>query len=276
MIKKLNIAILLGTLCLIIIGGFFSISEIGTVTNQNSKMIAEDIEDAVGKVIKEQGKSYFNGECITEGHIILGQEEKGGTVKVYTIASVGWFGFENGIFTKISGSGSIPTVITFSKNAAAEYSLLEYREPMDGAGYPDSMKKMFPRNLHNKVFNAQDYYPDLAKQQEAQAAQYLKTIGSAAKVRADHVEKELVNIDVEASNKLFAEFTKFNSLLNNCPYWIGTKEQVEDGIRYVYETSQNKSTDGCDVITFKKTKEDGTVVEEISYKIVGNEPQQVQ
>lgn len=66
---------------------------------------------------------------------------------------------------------------------------------------------------------------------------------------------------------------KNDSFLNHCPYWIGTKERVENGVRLIYETSQSKSTDGYDVITFKETKSDGTVVEERSYKIVGDEPE---
>jgi len=42
---------------------------------------------------------------------------------------------------------------------------------------------------------------------------------------------------------------------------------VEDGIRYIYETLQSKTDDGYDLITFKKTKEDGTLIEERKYKL---------
>ncbi len=116
-------------------------------------------------------------------------------------------------------------------------------------------------------------YVDLIRQQEEQAVAYLTGIGKSAKVSAGNVEKKLVNINVEASNKLFAEFTKYDSFLSNCPYWIGTKEQIENGVRYIYETTQSKTSDGYDVIIFKKTREDGTVVQGYKYKIVGSEPQ---
>ncbi|MEG6615838.1 transcriptional regulator [Peptococcaceae bacterium 1198_IL3148] len=271
MINKHNIAIFLGVLLMMAAVSFFS--TVGTDSVVKGQFAINNIDNAVGEAIKDQGNGYADGECIAEGHIILDIEDKGEWVKVYTISSVGWFGFENGVFTKISGSGAIPTVITFSINKDGEYSLHEYKVPMDGAGYLESIKKMFPRKLHNSVLNAQDYYADLAKQQEAQATEYLKVIGRTAKVSADHVEKQLANINVEASNKLFAEFTKYDSLLNNCPYWLGTKEMVENGVRYIYETAQRKSEDGYDIITFKKSKEDGTVVEERCYKIVGNEIQ---
>ena len=61
----------------------------------------------------------------TEGHIILDIEEKAEEIKVYHRKLKP--GFENGIFTKISNSGAIPTVITYQRRG--EYSLKEYQEP---------------------------------------------------------------------------------------------------------------------------------------------------
>jgi hypothetical protein len=233
------------------------------------------IDDAVSRAIKGQSTSYASGETATEGHIILETEVKDGNTIVYTIASYGGFGFENGIFTKVSGSGAIPTVITFSQDENGEYSLLEYKEPLDGSGYLDSIKKLFPRHLHSRVLSVHDDYPALSKQQEAQAEEYLISIGRNSLVSAAHVDKKLADIDVQASNKLFSEFTKYNSFLNNCPYWLGTREKVENGVRYIYETSQSKTSDGYDLITFQKKKEDGTIIEEHKYKIVGSEPRLV-
>lgn len=230
----------------------------------------EVIEKAVSDAIKERFETK-RGEYVTEGHVILGIGEQDSTLKVYTIASVGGFNFENSIFTKTSGSGAIPTVMIFSINKSGIYSLIEYKEPMDGAGYVDSIKKMFPKKLHNRVLHADEEYSILARQQKSQAIEYLKTIGRDAKVSVEHVEKELLNINVEASNELFAK-GKTDDFINSCPYWIGTIEQIEDGVRYIYETSQGKTEDGYDIVTFKKTKEDGTLVEERKYIIDGSEP----
>ncbi|MFZ5643689.1 MAG: DUF4825 domain-containing protein [Bacillota bacterium] len=239
------------------------------------KGLTMSIDEAVSLTIKDENTKYGEGETTTEGHIILGTREDNGNVKAYTIASFGAFGFENGIFTKVSGSGAIPTVMIFSKNENGEYSLLEYKVPEDGAGYVDSIKKMFPKELWDKVLSA-DKYPELIRQQEEQAEKYLQSIGRNAKVSAAHVDKKLADIDVQASNKLFAEYTKFNAFLNSCPYWLGTRERVENGVRYIYETSQVKAGDGYDLIIFRKTKEDGTVVEEYKYKIVGSDPQLIE
>ncbi len=44
-------------------------------------------------------------------------------------------------------------------------------------------------------------------------------------------------------------------------------------IRSIYETSQSKSDYGYELIILRKIKEDGTVIEERKYKIVGSESQ---
>ena len=64
-----------------------------------------------------------------------------------------------------------------------------------------------------------------------------------------------------------------NPFLNDCPYWLGTREKVEEGVRYIYETAQSKTSDGYDLMIFQKKEEDGTVLEELKYKIAGNEPE---
>lgn len=230
------------------------------------------INEAVAYAIKEQGNSYRSGEVITEGYIILDTKEKDDRVIVYTIASVGIFGFENGIFTKVAGSGAIPTVITLVKDENSNYSIAEYKEPMDGAGHAESIKDMFPQDLWDSVFkDTQNTYTELEKQQEKQAKSYLKMIGRNAEVSAEHVKKDLIDIDVKASNKIFAEYTKYDVELNNFPFWIGTKELIQNGNRYIYETSQRKSEDGNDLVIFIKKGENDEVVFERIYKIIGSE-----
>ncbi|OEH87053.1 transcriptional regulator [Desulfuribacillus stibiiarsenatis] len=195
-----------------------------------------------------------------------------GDTVVYTIASFGTFGFENGIFTKISGTGSIPTVMIFSKPKDGNYVFEAYKEPMDGSYYVDSLKKLFPKRLHKQVLASQESYQEVIEQLEQQAKEYLQTIGREAIVQAKHVEKKLSTIHVEASNKIFAEHTKFDQFLNDCPYWIGTRERVENGIRYIYKTEQTLDTEGFDVIIFSKTDAHGNIIERREYKIVGPEP----
>lgn len=236
--------------------------------------INKDIEHAVSQAIISKGKDYLNGEVATEGHIILEIEEKDDVVKAYTISSFGYFGFENGIFTEISGSGAIPTVMTFSKKANSYYPLIEYKESIDGEDCIDSIKEMFPESLWDKVlFERDTSYYELSLSQEGQAKEYLKQIGKTAEVSSKYVEKQLPDINVSAENELFIYSGKNDSFINKCPYWLGTKEILENGVRVIYETSQTKSKDGYDLITFKETMADGAVIKERSYKIIGSEPE---
>lgn len=256
----------LGLMCMVILEGCSASS---TTSPQHT---LDELDNAVSLAIKGIGKSYYNGECLTEGHTVLEAEEKSGTVVAYTVASVGWFGFENGIFTKVSGSGAIPTVMTFSRNNRGEYSLICYKEPTDGMTSYDSKKKLFPMRLWDKVLNSDRYYPELARQQENQAGAYLANVGRTARISAAYVEKQLVEINVSASNKLFAELPLKDAFLNNCPHWRGTRERIVDGVRYIFETTQSKSADGYDLISFKKIKTDGSILEERKYKIEGSSP----
>ncbi|OSX54570.1 transcriptional regulator [Anoxybacillus ayderensis] len=230
---------------------------------------ATNVETAVSEAIKEHGKTYGKGEYITEGHVILDTEQKGNKVKAYTIASVGVFEFQDGIFTIVSGSGAIPTVMTFSIDEHGQYKLIAYEEPLDGEAYVESMKKMFPKTYHSKVLYADKYYDELAKQQERQAQEYLKNIGRHAKVSISYVEKQPLNISVQAMNH-FLHMLSSDPFLNECPDWLGTREVIEQGIRYVYETSQSKANDGRDVVTLRKMKEDGTVIDMRQYVIEEN------
>ncbi|MCR3922260.1 MAG: M56 family metallopeptidase, partial [Firmicutes bacterium] len=233
----------------------------------------QTIDEAISRAIKAQGSSYLAGEVLTEGHILLETEENDGIITAYTIASIGWFGFENNIFTITSGSGGIPTVITFSQNESGQLALFQYKKPQDGGGYLDSVKEMFPQRLWDRILHNNNHNDsaELSRQQEAQAQAYLRSIGRNERVQVAHVDKDLVNIDVQASNKLFSELTKFNPELNTFPNWLGTRETVVNGERFVYETIQEKTESGTDLVIFRKTK-DKVVVLEFQYEIVGSEP----
>lgn len=247
-----------------------------SLSNNNSldsnSNLPKDIEQAVSQAIKSQGKHYKSGETATEGHIILEKEEKDNVVKTYTISSFGYFSFQNGIFEETSGSGAIPAVITFSVDANGGYSLIDYREPKDGEEYSESIKELFPEKLWEKVFQANTSYLELAKSKEGQAREYLRQISRTAEVSSKYVEKKRPTINASAEDKLFAYLGKSDSFISKCPNWLGTKEKLENGVRFIYETSQSKSDDGYDLIIFKETKADGTVVEKRCYKIVNDEP----
>lgn len=237
------------------------------IDNESKK--PKSMEEAISSAIKSRATSYKTGEVATEGHVIFDIEDTDSTIKVYTLASIGNFGFENGIFTIISGSGIIPTLITLSKVESNKYEVLEYKEyeRTESSGYTGLVKEMF----QEISLNVQKYSTDFASRQVVQAEAYLKSIGNVSKISVSHIDKVLININVEASNKLL-EISNYNGY----PYWIGTIEKIEGGIRYIYETSQSKTSDGYDLIVFKKSDTTGNKIKEIKYKIVGSEPQLIE
>ncbi len=226
------------------------------------------IDEAVSQAVKAQSKAYAKGEIATEGHVILKVVESKGLITAYTVASCGWFSFENGIFTKVGGSGNIPTVIKFTKDDKGQYFLIEYIEPQDGARYTKSIKEMFPSELQDKLH---DDYPEIIQMQEQQAKAYLESIGRTDWV-SYRIKKNPLKIDTEASNKLFSELTKNDEFLNNCPSWIGTREVIEAGESFVYRTLQDKNEKGYDRVIFRKLNKADKVIEERIYTIKGQEP----
>ena len=227
----------------------------------------QTIESAISKAILEENEDgYLHGETQTEGHKTLKVEKSSNNqIKVYCIVSYGEFGFENSIFTKISGSGAIPTIITLSENEFGEYNLLNYEEPEDGALYFESVQNMFPKQLYPYVFVSDKYYDDLLGQQEEYAKKYLISIGREdSVVTGDYVDKTLateMGMDVSASNKLLSMFWDY-------PHWIGTTETIENNTRYVYRKDFDADRQ---IVTFTKTKEDGVIVEKYVIDTTGGD-----
>lgn len=240
-------------------------------------------------MIAEKASTYKDGEILTEGHVILGTSEKmtdaglavdkEGSVKnlkVYAIASAANFGFQDGIFTIVSGSGAIPTVMTFRLEPDNTYTLLEYQEPKVSFYPVRDVKEMFPPELQDKALITRQYSDELKKQQERQAAEYLKRIGKRGAATAYPKEKWPLDIEVDAINKIFFDKGNRDPIIDNCPYWAGTKEKLENGVRYIYKTSDYKAADGEYVVVLTKSKSDGTVVKQMKFNVKGSDVQQIE
>ena len=215
-------------------------------------------------ILNENSNGYAGRECVSEGHAVLETAEENGELLVYSIVSYGEFSFENGIFTVTSGSGAIPTVILLKKTPGGIYVLEEYREPMDGSGYMESLKEMFPGKLLAAAQNAHDHMPALDAQKEAYAARYLARIGREAEIMSGHVMKTLADMNVEASNALLDMYWDY-------PYWIGTEEKIENGERFVYEKKWTDKGGGDGTVSFIKSKFGGGVVEKVVIEIKNGE-----
>ena len=218
----------------------------------------EDEAHAMDKAISEYLISYnkdwyAQGECSGEGHVYLGVEEKDGKTFAYLLTTFGQYGFQDGNFVKISGSGVIPALIVLNENNEVE----SLRYPLDGSYYESSLKEMFPEEYINKM-NKDESRDELRKMEESYAKAYLESIGRDAKIGNygdfEHVLLVDAGVSVEVSNKVFEykELEKF-------PFWIGSQEFIEDGVRYVYEMDYNER---LGLISFVKYDyETGTIKE---------------
>ncbi len=201
------------------------------------KWKGDALDTAVSLAFLDDNKaSYRSGECSAEGHIILGYEEQSDYIKVYALTIFGEYGFENGNFVKVSGSGIIPVVFKFT-GSIDKLSFSDIVHPLDGSYYTQTIKEMFPSEYIDRALNPTDSDIQELKTQECMyAASYLKKIGRAAIIGDyrdfKHVLLSDVGVSVNISNSIAG-----NALFINYPMWLGTCEALENGVRYVYEKS---------------------------------------
>ena len=193
-----------------------------------------ELDEAVSLAIFYINSQYdYHDECITEGHIIYGVEEKSNEVIVYLTEELTGFSFKNGYFMARSGH-RIPAVFTFEKSGDG-YKLTDYRYAEDGERYPDSIKEMFPAQYEYRAFNpTKEDYASLRAQCKAYAENYLDDIGRDAEVcdysDVEHISLTDVGISVEVSNRLYETTLPYDMD-------IGSFEKIENGVRYVYRTA---------------------------------------
>lgn len=228
--------------------------------NFDSTQASADLDKAVSYAILAKNRgSYLAGECQGEGHCIMDSTTDGTSVIAYTLAMYGEYGFEDGNFVKVSGSGVIPTVIRFSRDGAGTYSMVNYQEPEDGEGYAASIRKMFPIGLQSQCLNISASRANKLQMQEQEyAAKYLKSIGRDAAIGNygdfDHPLLTSLGVSVEVSNMMCG-----NRELSHYPLWVGNLERIEDGIRYVYQVEYDQE---AHEIIYSKLKYDTKTIAE--------------
>lgn len=215
---------------------------------------AADETDRFGEIIFAQegdGSKFYPGECAGEGHVILKAENYDDKDVYYMLTTYGEYGFENGRLVKVSGTGVIPVRLTLAKDG----SVIEYRVPQDGSYYLPTLKEMFPPEYVKMDFSK--YYNSCIEQEERYARAYLASInrrdakvGYGTDAERDSLYR-LADMSVDASNDLLDLYAEY-------PYWIGTLELIEDGVRYVYEKSWDSRGGGNGTVTYHKYRYDNS------------------
>lgn len=210
-------------------------------------------------ILSDNESSYADGECCGEGHKILGYRLSGGRLKIYALTMFGYYGFQNDMFIKTSGSGVIPAVLTFEKDGDG-YRLREIEYPRDGAGYVKSIKRMFPLPYRAQALHFSDkQQEELSAQERLYAEAYLKSIGREAEVGEFRDLNVILltdcGVSVEVSNALSCD-----KRLGEYPFWIGTTEALENGVRFVRSLSLDEE---AGQIVYKTVEKDSGAVTEI-------------
>lgn len=211
-------------------------------------IVPAELDKAVGRAIIDNNTgNYLEGECNAEGHIVMDIEDYKTTVTAYTLTMYGEYGFLNNKFIKISGSGIIPAVMTFTVDKDNVYTLQSYEVPLDGSEYASSVKEMFPKDLYNRIIPSSDSDRTVLLAQERKYAKnYLESIGRTASIgEYSDLKMEIPDIPDETYNMIFDRYWEY-------PYWIGTQEKIEDGVRYVYETQWKDYGDNDSMVYLTK------------------------
>lgn len=200
-----------------------------------------ELNQAVGLAVLTYNRSRYTAEeCTGEGHIILDKKSEGSETVVYTLTMYGEYQFQDNSFIKEAGSGSIPAVMTFTYDEQEGYVLKNYEIPADGGYYIESIHELFPKELWDRcISQTEEDFADLTMQEQAYAKHYLQQIGREATIGdyGDYPHTLLTDagVSVEVSNMMCVS-AKFDEMWKY-PDWIGNRELLEDGVRYVYAMS---------------------------------------
>ena len=222
-------------------------------------------DDRISRIILEQNRGrYLEGECVGEGHVLLGTEQVDSTDIYYLVTTYGEYGFENGRFVKVAGTGAIPTRITIDRANNA----VEYRQPLDGGLYMSSLEEIFPKEYIEAATDKNgELYARCEVDEQQYAYEYLEKINRRdAGIGYDNGRDYLLDdMNTDASNKLLDLYYEY-------PYWIGTLEKIEDGVRYVYKKSWTGEGGGDGVVTYEKYRFDNNqIAERAVIKVTGGE-----
>lgn len=212
------------------------------------KETSSDFFDEVvaSAILEHNMDSSLQEECSAEGHIILEQTEEDGIATIYALTVYGGYAFHNvDYFVKSTGTGVIPVVMKFDLRLNSHTPLISMEYPVDGSGYLTSIKEMFPEHLQDRALNIQkDDHDTLTVMEQEYARKYLAELGRDALIGdyADFEHQLLTDLGIspEVSNKL-SEYEK-ELELGSYPYWHGSKEKIEDGIRYMYSVFYEEET----------------------------------
>lgn len=167
----------------------------------------------IDAILTANADEYKESDFAAEAHTVLKTVERDRTTTVYAMALYMKFGYSGSGFFENGGS-HMPVAITFEKNSAGEYELIEYWRPQDGSGYASSIREKFPSDINADALDTQKYVVAHIQSCYQQAIEYGK-----------------VNVDVEIA-KLIDMITSSPAQMSNPQAYI--KEHVAEYRELIY------------------------------------------
>lgn len=231
-----------------------------------------NLEDSITTAINTHYKGQlYSGEFAASGHITLSTEVEGSSTNVTVYMSYYEFQFENGIFEKCSDVTG-PAKLSFSKDSLGNYSLTEFLEPVKkGNKYNIALQTMFSDDDITKINNIETDESQMQvinDQIISSVKDYLTYIGrSESKIALDYQEKNYPPLDTK--NAIL--FDVLYKAYQEYPYYAGSIERVQDGVRYEYKTDYEKQGTS-DIFTYTKTNvAEQKVEEKVKLELNGSE-----
>ncbi len=107
-------------------------------------------------ILSENANQYHKSNFAAESHVTLKTVENGNMTTVYTMALYQEYEYSGGGFSNTGGS-HMPVSITFEKNTAGQYKLIEFWMPKEGSDYASSIKEKFPADICEDALDTQKY-----------------------------------------------------------------------------------------------------------------------
>lgn len=139
---------------------------------------ATNLDTAIHNAIMEHNKDrYYKGVFACESHTVLATEagrsansEEIETLTIYALTLYEEYNLSEEGIESVSG-GCVPVALTFNV-AENGYELSEYWEPGDGSQYSDDIRKKFPEDILDEVWNPQDYVDAMTAENEQKALEF--------------------------------------------------------------------------------------------------------
>ena len=137
-----------------------------------------NVDTAIHNAIMEHNKDrYYKGVFACESHTVLATEagrsansEEIETLTIYALTLYEEYNLSEEGIESVSG-GCVPVALTFNVTENG-YELSEYWEPGDGSQYSDDIRKKFPEDILDEVWNPQDYVDAMTAENEQKALEF--------------------------------------------------------------------------------------------------------